>query len=241
MNSPKRLWCHTGFFPARHWQAVLGADAAACHRACTPRPASRAFSGVCRGCPIPASASPPAWKPPCFPPPPLETTVPSPRNQRHCDISPVAKGTTGTASPVGTLSAAALVVTSPRFWQLAHAAGSDAFAPAPHPAGPVLACARRLGQLWVSGRGSGRELGNLMGFPGGCLLVPRGHTTASSAPCGSLGSSQHPGCWHNSPAGLKQKRGRPPTHPTGLRGLTVHAAPRGEGRRLTFGRDSSKP
>ena len=176
-----------------------------------------------------------------WPPPPLETTAPSPRNQRHCDISPVAKGTTGTASPVGSLSAAALVVTSPRFWQLAHAAGSDAFAPAPHPAGPVLACARRLGQLWVSGRGSGRELGNLMGFPGGCLLVPRGHTTASSAPCGSLGSSQHPGCWHNSPAGLKQKRGRPPTHPTGLRGLTVHAAPRGEGRRLTFSRDSSEP
>uniref|UniRef100_A0A8D0FLU0 Peptidase S1 domain-containing protein n=1 Tax=Strix occidentalis caurina TaxID=311401 RepID=A0A8D0FLU0_STROC len=36
---------------------------------------------------------------------------------------------------------------------------------------------------------------------------------------------------HNSPAGLKQKRGRMPAQPTGSPGLAVHAAPRGEGRR----------
>ena len=80
-----------------------------------------------------------------------------------------------------------------------------------------------------------------MGFPGGCLLVPRGHTTASPASRASLGSLQHPGCWHNLPAGLKQKRGRTPARPTGSPGLAVHSAPRGEGRRLTFSRNSSEP
>ena len=54
-----------------------------------------------------------------------------------------------------------------------------------------------------------------MGFPGGCPLVPCGHTSASPAPRGSLGSLQHPGCWHNSPAGPKQKRGRTPARPHG--------------------------
>ena len=152
VSSPERLWCHTGFFPARRWQAVLGADAAACHGACTPSPASRAFSGRLLGVSDPSFCLPSCLETPMlWPPPPLETTAPSPRNQRPCDISAVAKGTAGNASPAGSLSAAALVVTSPRFWQLAHATGSDEFAPAPHPAGPVLACARRLGQLWVSG------------------------------------------------------------------------------------------
>uniref|UniRef100_A0A8C0IIJ8 Peptidase S1 domain-containing protein n=1 Tax=Bubo bubo TaxID=30461 RepID=A0A8C0IIJ8_BUBBB len=48
-------------------------------------------------------------------------------------------------SPAGTLSAAALVAASPRFLQLAHATGNDASTPPPHPAGPVLACARLSG------------------------------------------------------------------------------------------------
>ncbi|KAM9245383.1 acrosin-like isoform 1-T1 [Leptosomus discolor] len=111
VNFPKGPWCHTCFSPA-------GCEQAAPEPA-RPHPASRAFSGGLSG------VSDPSF---CLPsclvtshvaqlfPPPQEVIVPGTRNQRLCDISPVARGTTGNAGPVGSTSAAAaLLTTSPRF------------------------------------------------------------------------------------------------------------------------------
>lgn len=59
-------------------------------------------------------------------------------------------------------------------------AGSHDSAGAPRPAGPV-----QLGNLWVSGRGPVRSLGQpCWQVPAG----PRGHATATRRPCGSLRS-----------------------------------------------------
>ena len=77
--------------------------------------------------------------------------------------------------------------------QLPRAAGSDEFAPPPRPAGRVPACARHVGQLWVSGpRLWDGAWATLVGFTGGCPLVPRGHTAASRTPRGSLSSLPAP-------------------------------------------------
>lgn len=119
-------------------------------------------------------------------PPSQEATVPSTWNQQLCDISPRNKGTTSTA---GTALAAALVVMNPWFLQLPHATGSDEFSSPSHPAGHVLAHARHMGQLWVSSpRLWEGAWATLMGFTGGCPLVPRGCATSSQTLCGSLSS-----------------------------------------------------
>ncbi|XP_068273087.1 acrosin-like [Nyctibius grandis] len=52
-------------------------------------------------------------------------TVPSTWKQPLCDITPGAKGTTGTVSAASTTSVAALVATSPRFLQLTRTAAMD--------------------------------------------------------------------------------------------------------------------
>lgn len=120
--------------------------------------------------------------------------MPSAQNQPLCDISPSNKGTVGTVSPAGTTSAAALVVTSPRFLQLSRAVdGSHEISPASRSAGPVLACDQRVGELWVSGpRLWQGAWATLTGFTKRCPLVPCGHATASQTPGGSLTSLAAP-------------------------------------------------
>lgn len=168
--------------------------------------------------------------------------MPSTWNQRLCDISPGAKGTAGNVNTAGATSAAALLATNPRFLQLRRATGSDEFAPPPRPAGRVLACARHMGQLWVSGpRLWAGAWATLMGFAGGCPLVPRGHTTASQTPCGSLGSLPAPRLLAQLVYGAKAETRWTDACLVGSPGPAVRATPCGEGRWLTFSLNSSKP
>ena len=187
-----------------------------------PHPTSRACSGGSVGGVRPQLLPPLLLGTPhvvCHPPP-RESTMPSTWNQRLCDISPGAKGTTGNASArvLPVQSAAALVVTSPRFLQLPRATGSDEFAPPPRLAGPVLACARHMGQLWVSGpRLREGAWATLMWFTGGCPLVSCGHTTASRTPRGSLSSLPAPRLLAQLVYGAKAE--------TGAQGCTPHRVP----------------
>lgn len=71
-------------------------------------------------------------------------------------------------------------------------------------------------------------------FPVATPQLPEPHVGAS-VPC------QHPGCWLNSSVRLKQKRGWTDARPTAFPGPAAHTAPCGEGRRLTFSLNSSKP
>lgn len=94
---------------------------------------------------------------------------------------------------------------------------------------------------WAEAVG-GRELGQpLWGSPEGARLSPVATTQLPEPQVGASVPCQHPGCWHNSSTGLKQKQGWTDTCPTGVPGPAVHATPCGEGRWLTFSLNSSKP
>jgi len=208
VNFPKRLWCHTWFsrlaVSRQHWEA----GAAACHEVC--RASSRKQSiqrGSAGG--VRAQLLPPLLLGTLHVArPPLESTVPSTRNQPLCDISHGAKGSLGSGTAAGTTSAAALLATSSRFLQLPRAAGSHEFSPRPGPAGRVLAGVRHVGQLWVSGprlwEGAGAAL---VGFTGGCSLFPLATPKLPKRHVGASVPCQQPGRWHNSPTGLKHKQG----------------------------------
>lgn len=151
MNFPHRLQNHALVSPASCQQAVLGAMSCACRVACTRSCHQKSIQRVSvRG--AQAQLPPPflPGTPPCSHPGGTGTAVPSTRNQGLCDIGVGAEGSVGNAGTTPR-SAAALVVTSPGHEQLPLATGSDEGAAPPPVAGHVLACARHIRKLWVSG------------------------------------------------------------------------------------------